>query len=137
MSEHDLTPSDFHNVLHKHLVNTVADVLGDAKLDWELVEPFLESARDLCRGDFRNGGAQIQIHTVTADGDQWVPAEEAFLGISVSDQERGEEWLSETYWISDIVIADGDPERVRNAIAALERSIAKMRGWLGANEEIA
>jgi hypothetical protein len=59
-----------------------------------------------------------------------VEAEEAYLGISVSDREEGEEWLSDTWWLSEIAIAEDDPEQVRAIVRALERSIAKLNAWL-------
>ena len=61
-------------------------------------------------------------------------AEEAYLGISVADRDSGEEWLSQTRWLSELATADDDPEQVRLIIAALERSIGKMRAWLAEKE---
>ena len=65
-----------------------------------------------------------------AEGTDWVEAEEAFLGISVSDRDDGAEWLSETYWLSDVAIADEDPAKVRAIVRGLERSLAKINAWL-------
>lgn len=123
------TSADFHNVVQKQLLNVVFDTLAQSKLDWAQVSPFLEAARDLCRSDFAETG-QARIHAVRAEGDGWVEAEEAYIGISVADRDDGAEWLSETWWLSDVVIAGSNREQVKEAIAALERSIAKLRLWL-------
>lgn len=122
----------FHIVTHKLMINAVFETLSDAKMDWDLIQPFLESAREMARADFDE--AEIRLHTVRAEGDQWVEAEEAYLGISVADRDSGEEWLSETRWLSDLAIAEDDPAQVRRIIAALERSIAKMRVWIAQKE---
>jgi hypothetical protein len=98
-------------------------------MDWALVAPFLEAAREVCLGDIQET-AQIRLHTVRAEGADWVEAEEAYLGISVSDRDDGAEWLSETYWLSDIAISENDPEAARAIVRALERSIGKINAWL-------
>jgi len=131
--ERDFTSGDFHNVVQKQIVHAVYETLAADKLDWELVAPFLEAGRAVCRGDFREN-AQIGFHSLRAEGEQWVEAEEAFLGIAVPDRDSGEEWLAETYWVSDIVVAANDPEQVRRTLAALERSLAKVRAWLDAQQ---
>jgi hypothetical protein len=118
----------FHVVTHKLIINTVYEALSDTKLEWDLIAPFLESAREMAQADFDE--AEIRIHTVRAEGEDWVEAEEAYLGISVADRDSGEEWLSETRWLSDLAVAEDDPEQVRRIIAALERSIGKMRSWI-------
>lgn len=131
MTEKQMTPftsADFHSAVQKQVLNAVQDMFSNSKLEWRLVAPFVETAHELCRADFRENG-HIRLHTVRAEGDQWVEAEEAFLGISVADRDDGEQWLSETYWLSDIATADGDPERARAVAAALERSAAKIRAW--------
>jgi hypothetical protein len=122
----------FHVVTHKLIINTVFEALSDAKLDWDLIAPFLESAREMAQGDFDE--AQLRLHPVRAEGEEWVEAEEAYFGISVADRDSGEEWLSETYWLSEIATAEDDPEQVRRIIAALERSIGKMRAWIAEKE---
>jgi hypothetical protein len=123
------TTADFHNVVRKQIINASYETLLATKMDWELVEPFLIAARNVCRGDFRRTG-RVQIHAVTGEGDALVPAEEAFVGLSVADQDNGSEWLSETWWLSDLVLAGADPAQVREAVGALERSIAKLNAWL-------
>ena len=100
-----LTTADFHAIAQKQILNAVFAVLAETKMDWALVAPFLEAAREVCLGDFEETG-RVRLHTMRAEGEAWVEAEEAFLGISVSDRDDGEEWLSETYWLSDIAIAD-------------------------------
>lgn len=134
MAEPPFTTGDFHHVAHKQIVNAVQEALADAKLGWDQVAPFLEAARRVCRDDFREG-ARIRFHTVRPEGEEWVDAEEAFLGIAVADRDDGSEWLSETWWVSDIALADGDPEQARRIVAALERSIARIRARLAEQEE--
>jgi len=127
------TSADFHTVVQKQILNAVYDTLAETKLDWETVAPFLETAREMCRADFEEA-ARIRIHTVQAEGEKWVDAEEAFIGISVPDRDDGTEWLSETRWISEIALEDPDPKQVRAAIKGLERSIAKLNAWLAEQE---
>ena len=124
-----LTVAEFHTIAQKQILNAVFAVLADAKMDWSLVAPFLDAARDLCLGDFEETG-RVRLHTLRAEGDAWVEAEEAFLGISVSDRDDGAEWLSETYWVSEIATADDDPEQARAIVRGLQRSIAKIEAWL-------
>jgi hypothetical protein len=124
-----LTVADFHTVAQKQILNAVFATLAESKMPWNVIEPFLETGRAVCIGDFAET-ARIRIHTQRAEGDSWVEAEEAFLGISVSDREDGEEWLSETYWLSDLATADGDRTEVEAVIAGLERTIGKLREWL-------
>lgn len=124
-----LTVAEFHTIAQKQILNAVFAVLSDAKMDWSLVAPFLDAARDLCLGDFEETG-RVRLHTLRAEGDAWVDAEEAFLGISVSDRDDGAEWLSETYWLSDIATVDDDPEQARAIVRGLQRSIAKIEAWL-------
>ena len=134
MAEESFTTADFHTVVQKQIVNAVIDTMAAGKLDWELIVPFLDAAREICRSDFREA-ARIRLHTVRAEGEQWVEAEEAFLGIAVAGRDDGEEWLAETYWLSDIALADKDPEQIRRIAAALERSLAKINAWLAGQEE--
>jgi hypothetical protein len=124
-----LTTGDFHTVAQKQILNAVFAILSDAKMDWNLVEPFYAAARDVVLGDIEET-AQVRIHTVQQVEDQWVQAEEAYIGISVSDRDEGEEWLSDTYWLSEIALADNDPNEVRAIVRALERTIAKLNLWL-------
>lgn len=123
------TSADFHNVVQKQLLAVVFDNLAQSKLDWEQVAPFLEAARQVCRSDIEETG-RARIHAVRAEGDSWVEAEEAYIEISVRDRDDGKEWLSETWWLSDIVIAENNREQVQSCIAALERSLQKLRQWL-------
>ncbi len=127
--ESPLTSADFHTVAQKQILNAVFAALADGKMDWSLIAPFLETAREVCAGDFQEN-ARIRLHTMRAEGDAWVEAEEAFLGISVAERDAGEEWLSETYWLSDVATADGDREQVKAIVAALERTIAKLNDWI-------
>ena len=136
MPEPEFTSADFHNVVQKQVFNALSETLAASKLDWKLIVPFLQAAREKCRSDFRNG-ASIRLHTVRAEGEAWVDAEEAYLGIAVADRDDGTQWLSETYWLSDIARAEEDPEQVRRIVAALERTVAKLNAWLdeGPKEE--
>ena len=124
-----LTVADFHTIAQKQILNAVFSVLAETKMDWALVAPFFETAREVCIGDIEEN-AQIRLHTQQLAGETWVEADEAFLGISVSDREDGSEWLSDTYWLSDVAIAEGDPAQVRAIVRALEKSVAKINAWL-------
>jgi len=124
-----LTTADFHNIAQKQILNAVFAVLSETKMEWSVVAPFFEAAREVCIGDIEEN-AQIRLHSLTQEGDAWVEAPEAYLGISVSDRETGEEWLSDTRWLSEIAIAEEDPEQVRAIVGALERTIAKLNAWL-------
>ncbi len=125
-----LTIGDFHNIAQKQILNAVFATLTDTKMSWALVEPFHSAARDVLLGDIEEN-AQVRLHTVQQDAEGgWVEAEEAYLGISVSDRDEGEEWLSDTWWLSEIAIAEQDPEQVRAIVRALERTIAKLNLWL-------
>ena len=134
MADSSFTTADFHNVVQKQILNAVYESLASGKMDWDLIAPFLDTAREICRSDLR-AASRIRLHTVRADGENWVDAEEAYLGIAVADQDDGQDWLSETWWISDIALADRDPEQVRRIVAALERSIAKLNDWLAEQEK--
>jgi hypothetical protein len=123
-----MTSADFHNATQQQVVHLVQEILNEAKLPWKLIHPFQETARDLARADFAE--ADIRLHGVQADGEDWVAAEEAYLGISVADRESGEPWLADTFWLSDIATQDEDPARARAVVAALERSIARINAWI-------
>lgn len=134
MAEPPFTSADFHNLVQKHIVNAVYESLAAGKLDWELVAPFLDAARRICRADFQEA-ARVRLHTVRAEGEQWVEAEEAFLGIAVADREAGGDWLAQTWWISDIALAESDPRQVRLIAEALKRSVGKLEAWLALRDE--
>jgi hypothetical protein len=127
--ESPLTTGDFHNIAQKQIMNAVFATLGEAKMGWELVEPFFAAARAVCIGDFQEN-ARVRLHTMRAEGETWVEAEEAFLGISVADRDDNEEWLAATWWLSDIATADADRGEVQAIVAALGRTIAKLNLWL-------
>jgi len=124
-----LTTGDFHNIAQKQILNAVFAVLSEGKMDWPLIEPFLASARDVLLGDIEET-AQVRLHTLHQVDETWVEADEAYLGISVSDRDTGEEWLSDTWWLSEIAIAEEDPEQVRAIVRALHRTIGKLNLWL-------
>jgi len=128
------TTSDFQTVIQKQVLNATYETLAETKFHWGLVEPFLHAAREMCRGDFRRTG-RIQIHGVAAEGDGWADAEEAYVGLSIADQDDGREWLSQTWWLSDLVLASGDPGQVREAALALERTVAKLDTWLSSHDK--
>ena len=124
-----LTAGDFHTIAQKQIMNAVFATLSESKMPWSLVAPFLEAAREVCAGDFAENG-RVALHTMRAEGETWVEAAEAFIGVSAADRETGEDWLGETYWLSDIATAGATREDVEAAIAALERTIAKLKAWL-------
>lgn len=128
-----LTTADFHKIAQKQILNAVFAILSETKMDWAVVAPFFEAAREVCIGDIEEN-AQIRLHSLALDGEAWVEAQEAYIGISVSDREDGEEWLSDTRWLSEIAIAEEDPEQVRAIVRALERTIAKLNAWLAGQE---
>jgi hypothetical protein len=134
MADSSFTSADFHNAIQKQVLNAVYETLASGKLDWELILPFLDTAREICRSEFRES-SRIRLHTVRAEGEEWVEAEEAYLGIAIADRDDGQDWLSETYWISDIALADGDPEQALRIVAALERSLAKINAWLAEQQK--
>lgn len=131
--EDGYTTSEFHNVVQKQIVNATYETLVETKLAWELIEPFLRAARDVCLGDFRRTG-RVEVHGVVAEGEGWADAEEAYLSLSIADQDDGREWLSQTWWLSDLVLAGGDPKQVREAARALERSVERLDAWLAGQE---
>lgn len=133
MDEQPYTSAEFHDEVHKQLSVAIAAALEEAKLEWQQVAPFLDAGRAMCREDFRLNG-RLTLHGQEYEGADLVEAEEAYLAISVRDREDGVEWLSQTYWLSDIAIADGDPARIRAAVAALGRTTAKLRAWLAEHE---
>jgi hypothetical protein len=96
----------------------------------------LDAARAVCRDDLRLGGG-LALHGLEYAGGELAPAEEAYLSVTARDRDTHVEWLSQTYWLSDLALADRDPERVRSAIAAMERSLAKLNAWLEAHEAAA
>jgi hypothetical protein len=124
-----LTAGDFHTIAQKQIMNAAFATLAESKMPWTLVAPFLEAARSVCAGDFAENG-RVSLHTMRAEGETWVEAEEAFIGIAVADRETGEEWFGETYWLSDVATAGAAREDVEAAIAALERTVAKLNLWL-------
>lgn len=127
-----LTTAEFHNIAQKQILNAVFAILSETKMDWALVAPFFEAAREVCIGDIEDN-AQIRLHSLALEGEAWVEAEEAYIGISVSDREDGQEWLSDTRWLSEIAIAEENPEQIRGIARALERTIAKLNAWLAEN----
>jgi hypothetical protein len=124
-----LTTAEFHNIAQKQILNAVFSILSETKMSWELVAPFFESAREVCIGDIEEN-AQVRLHSLALEDEGWVEAREAYIGFSVSDREDGQEWLSDTRWLSEIAIAEEDPEQVRAIVKALERTIAKLNAWL-------
>jgi hypothetical protein len=134
--EDGYTTSEFHNVVQKQIVNATYETLVETKLHWELIEPFLRAARDVCLGDFRRTG-RVEVHGVVAEGEGWTDAEEAYLSLSIADQDDGREWLSQTWWLSDVVLAGGDARQVREAARALERTVARLDAWLAEQETAA
>lgn len=127
------TSAEFHDAVQQQLVNAAIATLAETKLEWSQVTPFLDAGRALCRDDVRLNG-RLAIQGQEYDGPDLVEAEEAYLSLSVRDREDGIEWLSQSWWLSDIALAGEDPDQVRTAIAAMERSLAKLRQWLAERE---
>lgn len=127
------TSSTFHDDVQRQFVNAAIDALAQTKLEWNQVAPFLAAGRSICRDDIR--AARVTLHGLEYEGAELVAAEEAYLSMSVRDREDSSEWLSQTWWLSDVALADADPERVRAAIAAMERSIDKLKEWLSEKDE--
>lgn len=127
------TSSEFHDAVQQQLVNAAIATLAEAKLEWAQVAPFLDAGRAMCRDDVRLNG-RLAVHGQEYDGPELVEAEEAFLSLSVRDREDGIEWLSQSWWLSDVILSDENPDRVRSAIAAMERTTVKLRGWLAERE---
>ena len=136
MTDSPFTSAEFHNLAQKHIVNAVYETLLDGKMDWALIQPFLDAARQMCRSDFLEAG-RLRFHAVRAEGEGWVEAEEAYLGLAIPDRDDGQDWLAETYWVSELALADRNPEEVRRIVAALERSIVKVNAWLEAQQNAA
>jgi hypothetical protein len=129
MDELPYTSGKFAEDAHKRLIDTAVGALSEAPLSWSQVAPLLDSARAVCRDDLRLGG-QLALHGLQFEGAELVPAEEAYVSVIARDRDTQVEWFCETYWLSDLALADRDPDRVRSAIAALERSLAKLNAWL-------
>jgi hypothetical protein len=127
--EAPFTSADFHNVVQKQVAHAAFEMLAQAKLPWQLATPFLDAGRSLFADDLREAG-RVRLHTVRAEGDSWVDADEAFLGLEIHDRDSGQPWLSETWWLSDIATIDDDPEEVRAIVRALERTIGRLNDWL-------
>lgn len=128
----DQTPyssAEFHEDVRKQLVDAAIAAMSSAHLSWTQLAPLLDAARAVCRDDLRFGGG-LALHGLEYAGAELQPAEEAYLSVTARDRDTHVEWLSQTYWLSDLALADRDPERVRSAIAAMERSLAKLNAWL-------
>ena len=110
---------------------------NDARSDWEQrigIRSGTAAAVDVPRLDPPAGlRADAGAAQVTLDWDP-VPGAVGYQ-VHVADREDGEEWLSESYWLADIALADADPERVRAIAGAMERSLVRVKGWLDAQEE--
>jgi hypothetical protein len=133
MDQPPYTSADFQEDARKQLVDAAVAALSAANLSWTQVAPLLDAARAMCRDDLRLGGG-VALHGLEYAGGELAPAEEAYLSVTARDRDTRFEWLSQTYWLSDLALADRDPDRVRSAIAAMERSLAKLNAWLAAQE---
>lgn len=134
MEQPGYTREDFRTDVQRQLIKSAVTALSDAKLEWTQVAPILDAARALCRDDLRFSG-RLALHGVEYAGVGLAPSDEAYLSLSVRDRDSDLEWLSQTWWLSDIALADQDPERVRAAVAAMERSLERLRDWLAAREQ--
>lgn len=134
MDQPPYTSADFVEDAHKRLIDAAVGTLSEARLSWSQVAPLLDAARAVCRDDLRHGG-QLALHGLQYAGAELTAAEEAYVSVIARDRDTQVEWFSDTYWLSELALADRDPERVRSAIDAIERSLAKLRAWLEANQE--
>jgi hypothetical protein len=134
MDQPPYSSSHFVEDAQKRLIDTAVGALSDARLSWSQVAPLLDAGRAVCRDDLRFGGGQFALHGLAYQGDELAPAEEAYVSITARDRDTQVEWFSDTYWLSDLALADQDPDRVRSAIAAIERSLAKLHAWLEDSE---
>lgn len=129
--------ADFHHVVRKQLASAASAALAESKMRGSELDAILYSARALCRDDIERAG-RLGLHGLDQDDDgALVPADEAYLSVSAGDPGGDGEWLSLTYWLSDLALADRNPERVRAAVSAIERSLAKLNAWLETNEPVA
>lgn len=128
------TLADFHHVVRKQLASAASAALADAKMRDSELDAILYSARALTAGELERN-ARLSLHGLDVGEDgELAPAEEAYLSVSAGGEHGEAEWLSLTYWLSDLALADRDPERVRAAVAAIERSLAKLTAWLAEQE---
>lgn len=118
----------------KQLVEIMLAALAEPRLEWAQVAPIMEAARALCRDDLRHAST-LAVHGTEYQDGELVPAEEAYLAVSVRDRQDHVEWFEQTYWLSDIALADQDLDRVRSAVTAIERSLDKVKNWLKKEEE--
>lgn len=130
------TSAEFHDAVQQQLVNSAVAAIAETKLEWSQVAPFLDAGRAMCRDDVRLN-SRLAVLGREYDGPELVEAEEAYLSMSVRDREDGIEWLSQSWWLSDIILADENDDNVRSAVAAMERSIVKLREWLAEREAAA
>jgi len=133
MDQPPYTAEDFQRDVHKQLVNSAIAALSDRELTRAQAAPFLEAARALCRDDLRLNG-RAALHGLEYRGSELAAAPEAYLSLSARDRTDGVEWLSQTYWLSDLALADQDPGRVRTVIDAIERTLVRLREWLAEQE---
>jgi hypothetical protein len=125
----------FHTLAQAQIARLVGDLLARSKLGWDEVRPLLEAARAVCRAELEADGS-LSLHAVqdAADG-ALAPADEAYVSLAVRDRDEGTDWAQRSWWLSDLITAGGDPELVREALAGVERSLARARAWLEAQEQ--
>lgn len=133
MDQPPYTSADFQEDARKQVADAAIAAVSAANLSWSQLGPLLDAARALCRDDLRFGGG-LALHGLEYDGADLAPAEEAYLSVTARDRDTQVEWLSQTYWLSELALADRDPERVRSAMAAIERTLAKLNAWLEERE---
>lgn len=134
MTDRPFTAAEFHQAAGKQLSEAASTILSEARIDWSIVAPFLDAARAVCRSDLLDGG-RIEVHGLQNMDGGLADSEEAYLALAVADRVSGTEWLSATYWLSDLALAGGDVGRVRGTVRALHRTIAKLNEWLEAQPD--
>lgn len=129
MDQPAYTTSEFHSTLLKQMAGTIADALSYHKLAEPELAAILAAAHLLAADDIRLGG-RFALHGLDQHGPDLTPSDEAYLSVTARDRDTNVPWLSLTYWLSDLALADRDPDRVRTVIAAMERSLDKVKAWL-------
>lgn len=126
--------ADFHHVVRKQLATAASAALADAKMRDSELDAILYSARALTAGELEQS-ARLALHGLDLGEDEALaPSDEAYLSVSAGGENGEAEWLSLSYWLSDLALADRDPERVRATVGAIERSLAKLNAWLAEQE---
>lgn len=125
--------ADFQNDARQRLATIAASAMAEHRIADGELKALIEAARNLCRDELiRNG--RFALHGLDQDADGVVPSDEAYLSLAAAGPGEGRDWVSLTFWLSELALADRDPGRVRGVIAAIDRTQEKLRAWLAAEE---